>query len=300
MIAAVTGANGFIGSNLCRVLAGRGWEVRKVVRGDFERGELHRLLDATDVLIHAAGATRAPTVRELEASNVDLTRDVMRAAERANVGRVVFVSSQAAAGPAPYRDKPLDENSPPAPIEAYGRSKLEAEQVVREFHRVSSVILRPAAVYGPNDKDFAVMFALARKRIAIHPGNRSQWISIVHVNDLIDAIARAAVQPAAVGKTYFVSNDEPVQWADLFRIAAGGSLRVDLEMPRALVSLGALFGDAVARVTGRASLLTTEKIRLARPAFWICSNELMREELGWIPRISIEQGLALLVAKPGT
>jgi len=299
MIAAITGANGFIGSHLSRTFAQRGWEVRKVVRADFERGELDRLLSATDVVIHAAGATRAPTVRGLEASNVDLTRAVMHAAERANVSRVVYVSSQAAAGPAPYRDKPIDETSPPAPIDAYGRTKLAAERVVREFARVQSVIVRPAAVYGPGDRDFKVGFDLARQGIAIHAGNRAQWISIVHVDDLVDGIERAATNPNAVGQTFFFANDDPIQWGALFERAAraaGRSLLADVEVPRPLVSLGAAFGDVAARVTGYASLLTSEKVRLSHPAFWICSSERAKRELGWLPRVSLEAGLRALMS----
>ena len=102
MIAAVTGANGFIGQHLVRRFSGAGWEARAVVRRDFdiESGELARRFDGADVVVHAAGATRTPTEAGLRDSNVRLTARVIEAAQRAGVGRLVFISSQAAAGPA--------------------------------------------------------------------------------------------------------------------------------------------------------------------------------------------------------
>src|SRR5512144_3001877 len=111
MIVAVTGANGFIGQHLVRRFSGAGWETRAVVRRDFEvnAGELERRFDGADVVVHAAGATRAPTVAGLRDSNVRLTARVIDAARRAGAGRLVVISSQAAAGPATSRDAPVTE-----------------------------------------------------------------------------------------------------------------------------------------------------------------------------------------------
>jgi len=186
MIVAITGANGFIGRNLVERFAALGWEVRPVVRQDYEAGDARlvaRFANA-DVLVHAAGATRAVTVTSLRDSNVGLTHRTLDAAQRAAVRRVIFVSSQAAAGPAESLTSPVDEVRPPAPIEPYGQSKLDAETFLHLPEALPSVILRPAAVYGPGDRDFLAMFRFARRGLAIHPGNRSQWISIVHVSDL--------------------------------------------------------------------------------------------------------------------
>src|SRR6185312_12656412 len=103
---AITGANGFIGQTLMRRFAAEGWETRAVVRRDFAAGELERLFDNAHVVVHAAGATRAPTRAGLLASNVALTRTVVSAAQKSRVGRLIVISSQAAAGPAPSKDQP--------------------------------------------------------------------------------------------------------------------------------------------------------------------------------------------------
>src|SRR5690242_17106007 len=100
MIVAITGANGFIGRHLVRQFRERRWEVREVVRADFDGDRVRDLLDGAAAVVHAAGATRRPTVKQLRDSNVGLTRRVVEAARVSGVGRFVYVSSLAAVGPA--------------------------------------------------------------------------------------------------------------------------------------------------------------------------------------------------------
>jgi nucleoside-diphosphate-sugar epimerase len=293
MIAVITGANGFIGRHLCRRLESDGWTVRAGVRRDLQVETIANLVAGADVVIHAAGATRAPTVGDLHSSNVELTRRVATAAATAKVRRFVFVSSQAAAGPAESRQVPITEEAPSRPVEAYGRSKLEAEQVVREMSDLTHTIVRPAAVFGPGDRDFLPLFRLAKHGFAIHPANRGQWISIVHVDDAVDGIVRAAGADVPTGAIFFLANDEPMQWSELFRIAAssaGRDLTVDVEIPRTLVDFGASIGDVFARLRGKAGLLTTEKAVLSRAPFWICSNARAKRELEFAPRVSVQDG----------
>jgi nucleoside-diphosphate-sugar epimerase len=295
-IAAVTGANGFIGRRLSERMERDGWEVRRVVRRDFERGAVREAFRGASVVVHAAGATRAPTVAELRSSNVDLTRRVVNDANGAGVDRFIFLSSQAAAGPAPSRDEPVTERQPPHPIEDYGRSKLAAEQVVTSTAAGGWTVLRPASVYGPGDRDFLALFRLARHGVAIHPANRAHWISVVHVDDLVRAILAAATLGSAAGATIFIANDEPAQWAELFRIAARASgrasaeLAIDVEVPSTLVRAAALVGDAAARLTGRAGLLTSGKVALSEAPYWICSNAQAKQSLGFQPEVELRDG----------
>ena len=294
MIAAITGANGFIGRHVCDRLAAGGWTVRPVVRRDIEQGQFDELIFGADVVIHVAGATRAPTSALLRESNVALTRRVVDLSRKSKVKRIILISSQAAAGPASSVAGAVTEESVPSPIEAYGRSKLDAERVVEAAAgELEHVIIRPASVYGPGDRDFLAMFRLARFGLAIHPGNRQQLISIVHVRDLVEAIA-SATTAAMANRTFFVANDEPVRWRDLFRMAAecaGRTIVADVNLPRPLVTAGANVGDIVAKIRRRAGLLTSEKAVLAKPPYWICSNARAKRELGFASRIDLEAGL---------
>jgi nucleoside-diphosphate-sugar epimerase len=208
----------------------------------------------------------------------------------------VFISSLAAAGPAASADEPITEKTNPAPIEAYGRSKLDAERLVGASAGLSFTIVRPAAVYGPGDRDFLSLFRLARRGVALHAGNREHWFSIIHVDDLCSAIVQCASASAseAPGRVYCLGNDEPVQWAELFRLAArcaNRELAVDVQIPAALVGAGATIEDVVARLTGRAGLLTTEKVALSRGRFWTCSSELAARELGFVASTPLQRGL---------
>jgi nucleoside-diphosphate-sugar epimerase len=138
-----------------------------------------------------------------------------------------------------------------------------------------TVIVRPAAVYGPGDRDFLELFRLARHGVAIHAANREHWLSIIHVTDVARAIVRAAVATEAPGRAYCLGNPEPVQWAELFRLAArcaNRELRIDIDIPSFVIDAGAAVGDVVARVTGRAGLLTTPKVALSKARFWTCSS----------------------------
>jgi nucleoside-diphosphate-sugar epimerase len=294
MIAAITGANGFIGQNLVRRFGEAGWDTRAIVRRDFASGDAERLLAGADVVVHAAGATRAPTHTQLRASNVALTRRVIELARRAHARRLIFISSQAAAGPAQSRERPVTEDLAPAPHEEYGRSKLEAERLVEAATDLDPIIVRPAAVYGPGDRDFLAMFRLTQYGLALHPGNRDHWISIIHVDDLVSAIVAMSTDRKAIGKRYFLANDEPVQWRELFRgaaLCAKRSLAIDVDVPMPLVRFAAELGDLAARLTGHSSLVSSEKVALSTPRFWICSNQRAKQELGFAPRVALHQGL---------
>jgi dihydroflavonol-4-reductase len=295
MIAAVTGANGFIGRHLVRRFMEAGWETRAIVRPDYESGKLVDLLRGVDVVVHAAGATRAPSVAKLRASNVTLTKRTLDAAVSAKVERFVFFSSLAATGPARSLSAPVTEATMSSPVEAYGRSKLDAEQLVSGSRAIEAVIVRPAAVYGPGDRDFLTMFQLARHGAALHPGNREHWLSIAHVDDVVDATLVCSTSPTAVGQTYLLANEHAVQWAELFRLGAEcaeRTLRLDVSIPEPAVWLGAAFGDLVAAVTGHASLFTSGKVALSRQQFWVCSSEKARRELSFSPRVELRRGLA--------
>lgn len=292
MIVAITGANGFIGQHLVRRFAESGWEVRAVVRADFERSRIEELFAGADTVVHAAGATRAPSVTELRESNVGLTRRVVDSAMSAGVSRIIFTSSLAAVGPSVSHDQPVSETTPASPIEDYGRSKLDAEDAIRSSG-LRFTIVRPAAVYGPGDADFLELFRVARRGLAIHAANREQWISIIHVHDLTDALIRAASTDEAVGRVYCLGNARPVQWAELFPIAAkcaGKRVRLDVDVPSSIVNIGARVGDVIGKARGTVGLWSSGKTALARPTAWVCSSALARRELILGPETPIERG----------
>jgi nucleoside-diphosphate-sugar epimerase len=317
MIAVVTGSSGFIGSHLVDALLAGGAQVRALVREGsamdaidprVQRSvvDLHDSKSVREApawegvthLFHLGGVTKRRTLAQFRGGNVVPTANVLAAAA-ARAGstppRVMLVSSQAAAGPATAEERPVREDDPPRPIEGYGQSKLEAEQATRLYEQSLPItILRPAAVYGPRDRDFLRVFRLATRPVALHAVPRRHLFSIVHVVDVVRALLLAAEHPSAMGRTYFVANDAPVSWSGLYAEiarAAGTTTRVELQLPLPALALAGMAGDAVSALTGWHSLANGHKTRLARPRWWLCDATRARAELGWTPSVTLQDGL---------
>ncbi len=172
--ALVTGATGFIGSHLVEVLVSRGWRVRCLVRrpaelpegaeavhGDLAGAGLERAAAGVEVVFHLAGVTKARRAREYYEGNARGTAALVEAC--AGVPRFVHVSSLAAVGPS-ADSVPLTEDAEPAPFTHYGKSKLEAERIVRASALGErAVIVRPPVVYGPRDTDVLHFFRAAAR-----------------------------------------------------------------------------------------------------------------------------------------
>ncbi|CAN5351953.1 NAD-dependent epimerase/dehydratase family protein [soil metagenome] len=316
MIAVVTGSSGFIGSHLVEALLARDATVRVLVRPESRiairdpRMSYHvadllddRSLrqsavwdDATHVF-HVAGVTKRRTLPEFRYGNVVPTVNILAAlaaARTVRLQRFVLVSSQAAAGPATRPDRPVREDDAPHPVEAYGRSKLEAEiATLQHAGALPITIMRPSAVYGPRDVDFLNVFKQATNRIAVFAAPADQLMSIVHVRDLVQALLSAAEVPRAVGRTYFVGSEQPVSWRALYdSIAALASSRFrPVQLPRRVLQFAGSAGNAFGMVTGRAVLINSNKVALAQPAWWICDSSRARQELAWSPVIPLQDGL---------
>jgi nucleoside-diphosphate-sugar epimerase len=302
MIAVVTGGTGFIGQNLVRRLHADGFEVRCLVRDAsgplpayVERFMVDLAdpasvagtpaLDRADVVFHLAGATKAVDAEDFVAANVTGARTLLGAITARRLHpRFVYVSSLAAAGPARDVKHPVEEDDPPRPIEAYGRSKLQAERVVSGFaDHVPVTVVRPCAVLGPFDRDFQALFRLAERGLLVYPGVREHWLSLLHVDDVVDGLLRAATSPRAICRTYFLASDEPVQWRALgewLASAVGGQVR-HVDLPQPLVQAAALAGELLGRLTGHVTLANRHKAALSRERCWTCSAARAREELGF-------------------
>lgn len=301
MIAVVTGASGFIGTNLVRRLLRDGHEVRclrrsdgavaprttsYVVRYEDPRSLLEcRALDGADVVFHLAAATRAVRPSGFTAANVTPTRHLLGAlVARRLAPRFIYVSSQAAAGPATDLAHPVVEDDEPRPVEAYGASKLEAERVVRSFgNHVPCTIVRPSSVFGPFDRDFLTLFRLARRGVMVYPGVARHWLSVVSVDDAVEALLAASRAGVAAGATYFVANAEPVQWRELGALVARAVSRQvrHLDVPAGVIRAAGVAGELLGRVTRRATLASRSRYLLSRQRFWVCSASRARDELGF-------------------
>ena len=207
----LTGASGFVGRHLLRDLLARGYRVRTVGRTtppagpDVEHvtiGDLgtpidwRPLLDGVDHVVHSAGLAHADgdiAEERYQAVNTQATLALARAAQAAGVRRFVFLSSiRAQSGP--VSDRPLSESDTPAPTDAYGRSKLAAEQGLAGLD-LDWVALRPVLVYGPGVKaNMAALVKLARLPLPLPLGGLSAKRSLLAIENLSEAIAFALTE----------------------------------------------------------------------------------------------------------
>jgi len=321
----VTGASGFIGEGVVERLLARGDAVRALVRATSRTDALARLgaelawghvcdaasvraaVEGVDAVVHLAGLTKARSRSELFAVNAGGTRAVAEAcAGRTAPPRLVYVSSLAAAGPA-GPDRPRREDDAPAPVSDYGRSKLAGEDAVRDVgYRVRASIVRPPIVYGPRDRELMPeLLRMARLGVVVRTGFAHKRYSVVHVADLCEGIVAVLDRGAALESRgsrarglYFLATGEVHTWDELAlaACAAAGRKAVVLPVPEAVAYGVAAAAWVHQTATGRAAMISFDKLREARQPVWTCSSDRARAEVGFAPRFDLANGMADAVA----
>ena len=238
---AVTGASGFIGTNLCRFLKERGHKVVAVVRSEKGARQLEDIelekkfadLDnnrnleeafaGTDAIIHLAALFNHPEAswEDYRRVNVDGTLRVMEAAIRCGVPRVVHCSTigvATGAGSMPYSEK--TPYSPPG-WDKYETTKCDGEKVALSYHKkngLAVVVIRPAQVYGPGDRSKAKFYRMVKKGIIVNPGTTLKHL--IFVEDLCRAFELAAVHEKAPGEIFIIGNQHAIPLKDLIELVA--------------------------------------------------------------------------------
>ncbi|MFF5130035.1 NAD-dependent epimerase/dehydratase family protein [Streptomyces syringium] len=291
----ITGATGFIGRHLARHLLERGHHVTALVRrdgrvfgsltvrGDLVTGEgLAAAVRGVDRVIHLAGVTKAADPRLYTMVNTVGTERLLAAvAARPEPPRLVYCSSLAAVGPGRRRH----EDDPPAPVSAYGRSKLGGELALRGgAGRVPAVVVRPPIVYGPGDREFLPRLATAVRAGLLpavgRPGPRHY--SLLHVEDLCRALLTAA-DSGVPGATYHVSDGVEHLWDDVGATAA----EVLGRRPPRVVHIPLRLALTVARTLGGASVLNPGKVAEAAHPAWTSAVG----RLPFSPCVPLSEGL---------
>jgi len=309
----VTGGTGFIGGHLVERLVAQGRAVRCLVRraatagnlprngielahGDLESGAgLAEALRGADTIIHLAGVTKARTAADYDRGNAEATANLLRAASdhAGNAGRLVHVSSLAAAGPS-TADRPLTEADQPHPVSHYGRSKLAGEGAVRNSPLGAiTVIVRPPVVYGPRDKDVYQMMRTVARGWMVKIGAAPRRFSHIYVGDLVDGLIAAADHAGAGGQIFYLADAAPVSWDEFGRVAArlmSRKLRT-VAIPEKVAYMLGLCAEWWTRLGGQPGILSRDKVREACCAGWVCDPGLARRELGFCAATGLEEGL---------
>ena len=204
----ISGANGFIGSNLCNFLLLKGYSVTglirenaninnfntsiSIVRCDYQDTQkLKKLINDFDIFIHLAALTKAKDFEEFYQANVILTENLVRICSHStNLKQFIFLSSQAAVGPSVELNSVKEDDSA-MPISWYGMSKNFAEQKIINECTIPWTIIRPASVYGQGDRDFYHYFKMIKHHLAPIPGLETKYISLIFVQDLLRIIEKS-------------------------------------------------------------------------------------------------------------
>jgi len=321
-VAVVTGASGWLGQNLVRALAADRERVRCLVPNDEQAPMLELIGPSVDVVVgdvrdpsavdrlfnghsqgtvfHAAAVIHPHKLtREFYDVNVGGTQMVLDRARRAGVERFVHVSSNSPFGANPDKDHRFTEDSPYNPYLGYGRSKLEAEQLVQRTHErgdVAAVIIRAPWFYGPYQPARQTQFfsAVRRGRFPL-VGPGTQRRSMVYTDNLVQGLLKAESTPEAAGRAYWIADAEPYELAE---ILAGVRAALEAEglptsgrirpIPR-MVGVVAAKADAVLQGQGRyvqpLHVLGELKDTIA------CDISRARFELGYDPKVSLVEGM---------
>jgi UDP-N-acetyl-alpha-D-quinovosamine dehydrogenase len=299
----VTGASGFVGSALCAALPAAGYAVRRAVRtaqaaapNDVVVGDIgsdtdwRQALGSVDSIVHLAARTHVlhetscDPLAEYRRINVGGTVTLAQDAAKAGTRRLVFVSSVKVHGErthaAPFRDTDV-----PQPEDAYGATKLEAEEHLRAQAADSgleAIVLRPPLVYGPGAKgNFLRLVRLVDSRLPLPLASIENRRSLIYVGNLVSAILASLRVSCAKDGTYLVSDADALSTPMLIR-AIARALNVEARLFPCPVSVLRL----LARATGK----TAEFSRLTQ-SLEIDSSRI-RRELDWRPPFTVVHGLA--------
>ncbi|HEX8357393.1 MAG TPA: NAD-dependent epimerase/dehydratase family protein, partial [Segetibacter sp.] len=221
----ITGASGFVGFHVVEAALAKGLDVHAAVRKSSNVAHLkdHNITytypDYTNInslekelkdngytyIIHVAGTTKAKNPEEYNRINADYTVNLAKAAARAGIKKMVFLSSLAAIGPSELTGELISEGKTPHPVTAYGKSKLLAEEQLREIN-LPVVTLRPTAVYGSRDRDIFIILKTFSKGFEPYIGRNEQQLSFVYVKDLAAVTVNGLFAPNASGKTYNITD----------------------------------------------------------------------------------------------
>jgi predicted dehydrogenase/nucleoside-diphosphate-sugar epimerase len=301
----ITGANGYLGGELCRILHRRGENVTGAARAGRPLNDLAdagipcvtydslpEVLSAGDVLVHCAGMVgNSGSIESYLKINRDWSLSLFDQASAGGAECFIYVSSVAATGYMPRpTDAPLDESSPPdhAAGDLYGRSKLAAEEALKERSESSPtrlVILRPGLIYG-------------RKTLSsegpdvIDPGQR---IPLVHIDNFADALVGAVTRTEEMDVFIVVDEEQPsLRDLNALKVRLGILSRPPRCVGRAGFLMMWIIRSVVRTLTGRRGEVSW-KLIMAEYYFQtrrlLYSTKKLRARTGWTPAVSLERGL---------
>ena len=292
----VTGATGFIGQRLIATLLEQGHSVRAMIRPErttdsripqcceqvpvslTDVDKLTGIVAESSAVVYCAGSVRGRNTADFSEANIKGVEAMLDALEQSDkTPPMLLLSSLAASRPQ---------------LSDYARSKYAGEQLLQGKPLVPWTILRPPAVYGPGDQEMLPLLKMARRGLLAHAGPRDQRLSMLHVDDLANAIASWLSKAQRCShKIYAIDDGTPggYSWEAIGEAVSAGKFRM-LKLPRFLLEATARTNLLFSLLMGYAPMLTPGKVRELVQPDWLCDNNDFTASSGWKPRLDLKQG----------
>lgn len=314
----VTGAAGFIGSNLTRELLRRGYRVRAMVKpGESEiniadlkenkkleivyadlanKDKLKKICQGVEIVFHLAAKRdmSTDTYQPYFRTNVLGTANLMKACDK-TLQHFMAYSSILATG-LPNTNKLIDESFEGAPKHFYGKSKKEMEELLLREHRENGfpvTIIRPTTVYGPHETvvQYFLFKTIAQGKFFLI-GNGENLNSYVYVGNLVDATIAAALTDKTLGQIYFINDKVPYKFKDIIKTIylVMGKQPPGFRIPFPVAYFGAAVFASLSRVLGKEPIIYPSRVKtmVLKYAYSVKKAE---KDFQYKPQYDLEKGI---------
>lgn len=322
----ITGTGGFIGGYIVEEALKRGYETYAGVRNSTSREylgdsrirfinlnfanpdalqqqllEIKTQIGGWDYIVHNLGVTKCKNSKDFYRINYEFTRNFTNALVACDMvpRKFIYMSSLSAIGKGDEKTfTPLQLSDTPNPDTHYGKSKLMAEQHLMSIDSFPYIILRPTGVYGPRERDYLLMMKTIKHHYDFRSGYGKQLITFIYIKDLIRAIYTAIESPLT-RKTYFLSEEKAYSSSGFSNYVAkelGKKFVVPIILPNWLLWIISVVAEWACGLIGKISTVNRDKYSIMSQRNWVCDTTATREELGFVPQYSLEEGVRETVA----
>jgi nucleoside-diphosphate-sugar epimerase len=310
----VTGGTGFTGKALVKRLLNEGhkvvaldykeglktqelrdWGAEVIIGSVVDKDIVEKAMEGVDIVQHLAAAFRELNVPNdyYNEVNVGGTKNVLESAFNHKVKKFIYCSTCGVHGN--IDNPPGGEDAPIQPADYYQRTKYEAEPIVNEYYKkgMKTVILRPAAIYGPGDPErFYMIFKKVAKGSFPMFGSGKTFYHPLYIDNLVDAFLLAMEGDKGIGEAYLIADEEYLAIEEIVK-KVGKALNIDVKINHYPVIPVVVVGHIVEKIC--------KPFKIAPPIFprrvdWYRQNRAFKidkakRDLGYSPRIGIDEGL---------
>ena len=244
--------------------------------------QLTAAITQCNAVIYCAGSVRGRKAADFSSANIMGVKAILEALKRSeSAPPLLLLSSLAATKPE---------------LSDYAFSKKAGEKVLQSNPALAWTTIRPPAVYGPGDREMLPILKMIRRGLLAHAGPANQRLSLLHVDDLINAIISWLSAPKnCLHQSYSIDDGTPggYDWSGIGSAVSDGRF-VSLRVPAFLLKGTAKLNLLISAVLGYAPMLSPGKARELLESEWLCDNQAFTEATGWQPQLDLVHGVQRL------